>query len=138
MEALRVKTGRNAAYLVDDDVMQKVKEGVFRTREEMEQYRHSRLQESAKAYAEQFGIDPEDVDYQRGFNGDITERNISLYGAHDNFLSQQAQKGAIMNSRVELNGVLQDPDMLRRPDSADFFEKYIDNGLVTGAIPSDA
>lgn len=138
MEALRVKTGRNAAYLVDDDVMQKVKEGVFRTREEMEQYRHSRLQEGAKAYAEQFGIDPEDVDYQRGFNGDITERNISLYGAHDNFLSQQAQKGAIMNSRVELSGVLQDPDMLRRPDSADFFEKYIDNGLVTGAIPSDA
>lgn len=138
MEALRVKTGRNAAYLVDDDVMQKVKEGVFRTREEMEQYRHSRLQEGAKAYAEQFGIDPEDVDYQRGFNGDITERNISLYGAHDNFLSQQAQKGAIMNSRVELNGVLQDPDMLRRPDSADFFESYISNGLVTGAIPSDA
>ena len=138
MEALRVKTGRNAAYLVDDDVMQKIKEGVFRTREEMEEYRHSRLQEGAKAYAEQFGINPDDVDYQRGFNGDITERNISLYGAHDNFLSQQAQKGAIMNSRVELNGVLQDPDMLRRPDSADFFEKYIDNGLVTGAIPSDA
>lgn len=138
MEALRVKTGRNAAYLVDDDVMQKVRGGVFRTREEMEQYRHSRLQEGAKAYAEQFGIDPDDVDYQRGFNGDITERNISLYGAHDSFLSQQAQKGAIMNSRVELNGVLQDPDMLRRPDSADFFEKYIDNGLVTGAIPSDA
>lgn len=138
MEALRVKTGRNAAYLVDDDVMQKVKEGVFRTREEMEQYRHSRLQEGAKAYAEQFGIDPEDVDYQRGFNGDITERNISLYGAHDNFLSQQAQKGAVINSRVELNGVLQDPDMLRRPDSADFFENYISNGLVTGAIPSDA
>ncbi|UTQ78080.1 internal virion protein [Cedecea phage Yanou] len=138
MEALRVKTGRNAAYLVDDDVMQKIKEGVFRTREEMEEYRHSRLQDGAKAYAEQFGIDPDDVDYQRGFNGDITERNISLYGAHDNFLSQQAQKGAIMNSRVELNSVLQDPDMLRRPDSADFFEKYIDNGLVTGAIPSDA
>lgn len=138
MEALRVKTGRNAAYLVDDDVMQKIKEGVFRTREEMEEYRHSRLQEGAKTYAEQFGIDPDDVDYQRGFNGDITERNISLYGAHDNFLSQQAQKGAIMNSRVELNSVLQDPDMLRRPDSADFFEKYIDNGLVTGAIPSDA
>lgn len=138
MEALRVKTGRNAAYLVDDDVMQKIKEGVFRTREEMEEYRHSRLQEGAKTYAEQFGIDPDDVDYQRGFNGDITERNISLYGAHDNFLSQQAQKGAIMNSRVELNSVLQDPDMLRRQDSADFFEKYIDNGLVTGAIPSDA
>lgn len=137
MEALRVKSGRNAAYLVDDDVMQKVKNGEFRTRQEMEEYRHSRLQEGAKSYAEQFGLDPEDVDYQRGFNADITERNISLYGAHDNFLSDQAKKGAIVNSKVELNSVLSDPDMLKRPDSAEFFGKYIDNALTIGSIPSD-
>lgn len=137
MEALRVKSGRNAAYLVDDDVMQKVREGVFRTREEMEQYRHSRLQEGAKNYAEQFGLNPEDEAFQRGFNSDITERNISLYGAHDNFLSEQAKKGAIVNSRVELNSVLSDPDMLKRPDAAEFFGKYISNSLVTGSIPSD-
>lgn len=137
MEALRIKSGRNAAYLVDDDVMQKVRNGDFRTRQEMEEYRHSRLQEGAKNYAEQFGINPEDEAYQRGFNSDITERNISLYGAHDNFLSEQAKKGAIVNSRVELNSVLSDPDMLRRPDAAEFFGKYIDNSLVTGAIPND-
>lgn len=137
MEALRVKSGRNAAYLVDDDVMQKVKNGDFRTRQEMEEYRHSRLQEGAKNYAEQFGIDPEDVEYQRGFNADITERNISLYGAHDAFLSEQAKKGAIVNSRVELNSVLSDPDLLRRPDAAEFFGKYIDNALTIGSIPSD-
>lgn len=137
MEALRLKSGRNAAYLVDDDVMQKVRNGDFRTRQEMEEYRHSRLQEGAKSYAEQFGINPEDEAYQRGFNSDITERNISLYGAHDNFLSEQAKKGAIVNSRVELNSVLSDPDMLRRPDAAEFFGKYIDNSLVTGAIPND-
>lgn len=132
MEALRLKTGRNAAYLVDDDVMQKVKEGQFRTRQEMEEYRHSRLQEGAKSYAEQFGLNPDDEAYQRGFNADITERNISLYGAHDSFLSEQAKKGAIVNSRVELNSVLSDPDMLKRPDAAEFFGKYIDNSLLTG------
>lgn len=137
MEALRVKSGRNAAYLVDDDVMQKVRNGDFRTRQEMEEYRHSRLQEGAKTYAEQFGIDPEDAEYQRGFNSDITERNISLYGAHDVFLSEQAKKGAIVNSKVELNSVLSDPEMLRRPDAAEFFGKYIDNALLTGSIPSD-
>lgn len=137
MEALRVKSGRNAAYLVDDDVMQKVKNGEFRTREEMEEYRHSRLQEGAKSYAEQFGLNPEDADYQRGFNADITERNISLYGAHDAFLSDQAKKGAIVNSKVELNSVLSDPEMLKRPDAAEFFGKYIDNALTMGSIPSD-
>lgn len=138
MQALRTKSGRNAAYLVDDDVMQKVKNGEFRTRDEMEKYRHERLQDGAKSYAEQFGIDAEDADFQRGFNADITERNISLYGAHDAFLSEQAQKGAIVNSRVELNGVLKDPEMLRRPDSSEFFEKYINQGLTSGSIPSDA
>lgn len=137
MEALRVKTGRNAAFLVDDDVMQKVKEGQFRTRQEMEEYRHSRMQEGAREYAEQFGLSDADEQFQKGFNSNITERNISLYGAHDNFLSDQAQKGALVNSKVELNGVLSDPAMLTRPDAGDFFSKYIDNALKTGSIPSD-
>ncbi|CAK6597145.1 internal virion protein [Klebsiella phage vB_Kpn_K12P1.1] len=138
MEQLRFKTGRNAAFLVDNDVSEKIKQGQFRTREEMEQYRHARLQESAKKSAEEFGLKETDLDYQRGFNADITERNINLYNTHDTFLSDQAQKGAILNSKVELNGVLTDPAILSRPESGDFFAKYIENGLVTGAIPSDA
>lgn len=137
MEALRVKSGRNAAYLVDDDVMQKVKNGEFRTREEMEEYRHSRLQEGAKSYAEMFGINAEDEAYQRGFNSDITERNISLYGAHDTFLSEQAKKGALVNSDVELNNVLSDPATLARPEGAEFFTSYINNSLLTGSLPND-
>jgi len=138
MEALKVKTGRNAAFLVDDDVMQKVKEGQFRTRQEMEEYRHSRMTEGATSYAEQFGIRESDEFFQKGFNSNITERNISLYGAHDNFLSDQAQKGALVNSKVELNGVLSDPAILARPDSGEFFSKYIDNAITTGSIPSDS
>lgn len=137
MEALKVKTGRNAAFLIDDDVMQKVKEGQFRTRGELEEYRHSRMQEGALTYAEQFGLTDSDEFFQKGFNSNITERNISLYGAHDNFLSDQAQKGALVNSKVELNGVLSDPSLLARPDSGEFFSKYIDNAIVTGSIPSD-
>lgn len=137
MEALKVKTGRNAAYLVDDEVAQKIKEGGFRTRQEMEEFRHSRMQESAKSYAEQFGIDESDQYYQKGFNSDITERNISLYGAHDNFLSDQAKKGAVINSRVELNSVLNDPQTLRSPYAGEFFENYFKAGLTTGSIPSD-
>jgi hypothetical protein len=137
MEALKLKTGRNAAYLVDDDVAQKVKNGEFRTREEMEQYRHNQLQEGAKSFAEQFGINETDEYFQKGFNSDITERNISLYGAHDSFLSEQAKKGAVINSRVELNSVLSDPATLRSPYAGEFFENYFKAGLTTGSIPSD-
>lgn len=138
MEALRFKTGRNAAFLIDDEVAQKVQNGEFRTRTEMEEYRHKRLTEGANEFAEQFMINPEDSEFQRGFNANITERNISLYGKHDAFLSEQAQKGAILASKVELSGVLKDPAVLARPESGEFFQRYIDNALKTGSIPSDA
>lgn len=138
MEALRFKTGRNAAFLIDDEVAQKVQSGEFRTRAEMEEYRHKRLTEGANEFAEQFMINPEDSEFQRGFNANITERNISLYGKHDTFLSEQAQKGAILASKVELSGVLKDPAVLARPESGEFFQRYIDNALKTGSIPSDA
>lgn len=137
MEALKIKTGRNAAFLVDDEVAQKVKNGEFRTRNEMEQFRQERMTAGAKEFAETFGINESDEFYQKGFNSDITERNISLYGAHDNFLSDQAKKGAIINSRVELNSVLNDPETLRSPHAGEFFESYFKNGLTTGSIPSD-
>lgn len=138
MEALRFKSGRNAAFLIDDEVSQKVKNGEFRTRQDMENYRHKRLQEGAKSYAEEFGLNPEDAMFQKGFNNDITDRNIALYGQHDTFLSDQAQKGAILNSKVELTSVLNDPQMLARPESGEFFSKYIDQSIRSGSIPSDA
>ncbi|WP_236502081.1 hypothetical protein, partial [Escherichia coli] len=72
MEALRFKTGRNAAFLIDDEVAQKVQNGEFRTRTEMEEYRHKRLTEGANEFAEQFMINPEDSEFQRGFNANIT------------------------------------------------------------------
>lgn len=137
MEQLRFKTGRNSAFLVDNEISEGIKRGEFRTREEMEQRRHARLQEVAKSSAEEWGINEQDADYQRGFNADITERNINLYNTHDSFLSDQSQKGAVLNAKVELNGALSDPAVLGRPEAGDFFSKYIDNGLVTGSIPND-
>ena len=137
MEALRVKSGRNAAYLVDDQVMTKVKNGDFRTREEMETFRHEQLQKGALEYADMYGINPDDEQYQRGFNSDITERNMSLYGAHDQFINNQTQSGAVMNTKVELNGSLSDPNFLRNPTSGEFFESYMNQGLKSGSIPND-
>lgn len=138
MQALRIKTGRNAGFLTDDTVMTGIKEGRYTSREEMEKVRHESLQANVKSYAEQFGIDPSDVDFQKGFNADITERNIALYRAHDAYLSDRAMKGNLINSKVELNGVLSDPSMVAKPEAATFLNNYVTEGLRTGSIPSDA
>lgn len=137
MEALKVKTGRNAAYAIDDEVNVKIQNGEFRTRGEMEEYRHQRLQDAAKSYAEEAGINPADEHFQRGFNGDITDRNIAIYGSFNKYFSKQAESTAMLNTRVELNSFLNDGDLMRSPEAGKTFMAYLRDGLTTAAIPSD-
>lgn len=137
MEALKQKTGRNAAYLVDDEVSQKIKNGEFRTRMEMEEYRHTRLQQAAQSYAEDAGINPVDEHYQKGFNSDITDRNIALYGQHDVFLSQQQKSTAMMANRVDVNSLLNDEGMMRSPQAGKALISYFRAGMQDNSIPSD-
>lgn len=137
MEALRVKTGRNAAYAVDDEINVKIQNGEFRTRGEMEEYRHQRLQDAAKSYAEEAGINPADEHFQRGFNADITDRNVAIYGSFNKYFSKQSENTAMLNTRVELNSFLNDGDLMRSPESGKAFMGYLRDGLTTAAIPSD-
>lgn len=137
MEALREKTGRNAAFQVDDDVSIKVRNGEFKSRAELDKYRQEQLMKASSEFADQFGINPADEAYQRGFNADITQRNISLYGAHDQFLSERAKQGNITQSQVEIDGLLSDPAVLREPNAGLGFAAYIEQNLKSGAIPSD-
>jgi len=137
MKLLKEKTGRNAAFQLDDEISQKVQRGEFKTRQELDEFRHKRLTDGRQEYANQFGFNAEDEDFQRGFSSNITERNIHIYGAHDTFLSERAKKGALLNSTVELKGALSDPDVLRSPQGPAFFTNYITKGLTDGTIASD-
>lgn len=137
MEALRVKTGRNAAFAVDDEINVKIQNGEFRTRQEMEEYRHQRLQDAAKSYAEEAGINPTDEFFQRGFNDNITDRNIAIYGSFNKYFSKQSEETAMLNTRIEMNSFLNDGDLMRSPESGKTFMAYLRDGLTTAAIPSD-
>lgn len=137
MEALRVKTGRNAAYAVDDEINVKIQSGEFRTRGDMEEYRHQRLQDAAKSFAEEAGINPADEFFQKGFNDNITDRNIAIYGSFNKYFSKQSENTAMLNTRVEMNSFLNDGDLMRSPEAGKTFMAYMRDGLTTAAIPSD-
>lgn len=137
MEALRVKTGRNAAYAVDDEINVKIQNGEFRTRGDMEEYRHQRLQDAAQSYAEEAGINPADEFFQKGFNDNITDRNIAIYGSFNKYFSKQSENTAMLNTRVEMNSFLNDGDLMRSSESGKTFMAYLRDGLTTAAIPSD-
>ncbi|UKL14690.1 putative internal virion protein C [Pseudomonas phage Pf17397_F_PD1] len=137
MTALRQKTGRNAAYEVDSEIQGKIQAGHFRTKEEMETYRQVRMADRAKSYAEQAGIDPEDVDYKRGFDTDITSRNAAIYDQQNQFLSKNLEAQASIEARNDLTPLMSDPKFLGSRDGAVVLSGYINRGLSSGEIPSD-
>lgn len=137
MTALRQKTGRNAAYEVDSEIQGKIQAGHFRTREDMDAYRQQRLADRAKSYAEQAGIDPEDTDYKRGFDTDITSRNAALFDQQNQFLSKNLEAQASIEARNDLTPLMSDPNFLGSRDGAVVVSGYINNGLSSGEIPSD-
>lgn len=137
MQQLRFKSGRNAAYEVDSEVQQEIQKGSFRTRQELDEYRQTRLEQKSQNYAQMAGIDPGDKDYQTGFNSDITRRSAAVYDLHSQYLSKNLETQAVLETRADIQPILDDPKQLGHPGSADFFANYVNNGLKSGIFPSD-
>lgn len=138
MQQLRLKSGRNAAYEVDNEVQTEIQKGSFRSRKELDEWRQTRLEQKAKNYAEMAGIDPNDSMYQQGFNADITKRNAAVYDLHSQYLSKNLETQAVLETQADLQPMLDDPKVLGNPASADHFASYFNNGLKTGIFPSDS
>ncbi len=108
MEALRFKSGRNAAYEVETEIRNKIAMGEFKDRQSLVEYRKTRLEDKARAYAEASGIDHNDQAYQRGFNADILEREAAIYDTHAQKLSEQTQAIAQMETTSDLGSLFSD------------------------------
>lgn len=125
MQHLNELTGRNAAIELDQEVHGMVMRGELKTREELDEYRATRLQEGSKSFASMSGIDPEDGDYQRGFNDSITQRNAAVVDQFGRRKSEEFQVNAVIQSRSDLGSLLSDPSFLRTPEAATVMAGYI-------------
>lgn len=137
MEALRFKSGRNAAFEVETEIKNKVAMGEFKNADDLKEWRKTRLEDKARAYAEAVGISHADMDYQRGFNADIVQRDAAIYDFHAQKLSEQTLAIAQMETTSDLGSLFADEGWLRSPDSPAQFAAYFNQGLATGAIPTE-
>lgn len=137
MEALKFKSGRNAAFEVDTEIRQKIDEGLFKTPQELSDYRQTRMADKAKAYAESVAIDPEDQYFQRGFNADIVSRNAAVFDAHARKLSEQTQAIAQMETVADLGAMFADESFLREDHAPKTFADYFTASLAKGSIPTE-
>lgn len=137
MKALRFKTGRNAAFEVETEIQNKIAEGRFKTAKELGEYRRTRLEDKAKAYAEATGIDSSDEDYQRGFNDQIVARDAAVYDAHARYLSDQTKGTAQVQALSDVGSMFSDEALLRSPHGPATFASYFNSSLASGAIPTE-
>ncbi|KPA96902.1 hypothetical protein [Pseudomonas asplenii] len=137
MDQLRLKSGRNAAYQVDSEIQQEIQKGTFRTRQQLDEYRQTRMDMVSKSYAEDAGIDPNDTLYQKGFNADITQRNAAVYDLHGQWLSKNFEAQSVVETRADTQPMLDDPKVMKNPQSAQWFSNYFNTGLQSGLFPSD-
>jgi len=136
MQALRFKSGRDAAYEVETELQQKIQGGNFKTAQELTDYRQARMVDKAKAYADAAGIDLNDRDYQRGFNADIVRREAAAYDLHARKLSEQNQNIAQMVATSDLGNMFDDESFLRSPTGPKDFADYFSYNLAHGGIPT--
>lgn len=139
MNMLRQKSGRSAAYDVEDEINTKIANGEFddKDRKYVEEYRQTRLAAASKAYAESAGIDENDPEYQAGYNADITQRNAGIFDAHAQRRSKWFQAQAAINTRGDLAPLLDDPNVMNSPSGGGVIAGYFNNGMQTGQFPSD-
>ncbi|AUV61698.1 internal virion protein [Pseudomonas phage Henninger] len=139
MNMLRYKTGRTAAYDVEDEINQKLSNGEFdgKDRDYLDKYRQQRLTDASKAYAESAGINESDPEYQRGYNEDIVHRSASIYDLHGQRRSKWFQSQAAVNTRGDLAPLLDDPEVMNTPSGGEHIANYFNHGIQSNQFPTD-
>lgn len=117
MKSLHQKIGQTVAQDVDNGMVQDVQNGRFKTRDELDQARAKRMNDSGKKFAESYGSDWDNVDFQRGLNSQVTERNIVLYGAHDKWLDANLKNAAALQHKSDNQALYSNPTFMRDKNS---------------------
>lgn len=81
MRALEREIGRQEAYNADAVVVNKIKAGDFKSRQEMEEFRAEQVKSAQTKMAEAYGISPDSSYYREGMQKDIVDRNMAVYNA---------------------------------------------------------
>jgi hypothetical protein len=137
MIAVRFKSGRNAAFEVETEIKAKISAGDFKTSADLTAWRNTRLEQKAQSYAESTGISFDDVDYQRGYNANIVDREAAIYDLHAQHLSNETQAIAQMEAVSDVGSMFSDPGFVASPNGPQDFVDYFNHNLSTGGIPTE-
>lgn len=106
MRALDKALGRQEAFAAEGVVQQRIQEGVYTSRAEMEEDRANILKDRMGSMSEAYGIDQKNRAYfDEGYASDMTDRSFAIYGAMDKKVDEYNRNKSVLavdNEMTEL------------------------------------
>lgn len=97
MRALDRTLGRQEAYAAESMIQQRIEQGYYKSRQEMEEERSRVLEDRMNSMGEAFGIDPKNRGFfEEGFASDMTERSFAIYNAIDKKVDEYNRNNSVV------------------------------------------
>ncbi|UTQ78178.1 internal virion protein [Aeromonas phage JELG-KS1] len=107
MRALDRTLGRQEAYSAESVIQERIAQGYYKSREEMEEERANVLESRMETMAESFGIDPKNrAWFSEGFYSDMDERSFAIYNAMDKKVDEYNRNNATVATDSEVSELI--------------------------------
>ncbi len=106
MKSLEKELGRMEAFNVDATIQQRVANGDYKTRDEMEADRSALMEMSRKNMAQAYGMPEEGTEYfTKGYAENMVDRNMALYGSFSKKMDETLRSESRVATRNNISAV---------------------------------
>ncbi|NBK20408.1 MAG: hypothetical protein EOM68_00065 [Spirochaetia bacterium] len=119
MKSLHQKIGNTVALNVDNSIAEGIARGDYKSRDELDKARAKAMNEEGRKWADTYGADWDNTDFQVGLNSQVEERNIALYGRHDAYMDSFHKTQAQLQHKTENASLYSQPSFLTSPGAVD-------------------
>ncbi|WVX92066.1 internal virion protein [Aeromonas phage phiA014S] len=103
MRALDKALGRQEAFAVEGVIQERIAQGYYKDRKEMEEERARMLESSMNTMAESYGIaETNRAWFNEGYASDMTDRSFAIYGAMDKKVDEYNRNSATLSVDNEM------------------------------------
>lgn len=113
MQSLNQKIGNTVALNVDNAISQNIQSGKYKSRKELDEARAAMMNTEGKKWADTYGADWDNPEFQIGLNSQAEQRNITLYSQHDTYMDSFHKGQAELQHRADANSLYGDSRVLK-------------------------
>lgn len=128
MRALDKSLGRQEAYSAEEVVQQRIAQGYYKSRQEMETERANLLESRLNTMGEAYGVAADNKQwFDEGFADNIDQRSFAIYNAMDKKVDEYNRNNAVLATDNEVTGLIKSGN---GQHVVDFLKSQLSNGVI--------